>query len=107
MFVLSGFIIQSIALAGLGHCDSSNPMLAYVLLVMAVGGGAGGKSGFFVNQLDIAPNHSGTLMGIVNGLGNIFGIFSTVACQYLVRNEVRFPQFQIFSKKLFQYHKHI
>lgn len=60
-----------------------------MLLVIAVGGSAGGKSGFFVNQLDIAPNHAGTLMGIVNGLSNIFGIFSTMACQYLVKDEVR------------------
>lgn len=64
-------------------------MLAYLLLVIAIGGSAAGKCGFFVNQLDIAPNHAGTLMGIVNGIGNLFGVFSTMTCQYLVVDEVR------------------
>lgn len=73
----------------LGNCDSSRPMVAYFLLILAVGGCSGGKAGFFLNQLDIAPNHAGTLMGIVNGFSNTFGMLAPIACQYLVRNEVK------------------
>lgn len=92
MFIL-GFLVPAIGMICLGNCDYSKHILAYFLLILAIGGCSGGKCGFFVNQLDIAPNHAGTLMGIVNCISNAFGMLSTVACQYLVQDEVRYIQY--------------
>lgn len=84
----SGFIVPAVATVALGSTDPSRPLTAYIFLVIAIGMSAAGKCGFFVNQLDIAPNHAGTLMGIVNGISNCFGVFSTLTCQFVVTNEV-------------------
>lgn len=32
--------------------------------------------GLKVNPIDLAPNYSGTVMGVVNGLGSLSGIFA-------------------------------
>lgn len=56
---------------------------------MAVGFNSGIFCGFNVNHVDISPNHAGILMGITNGISNIFGIVAPLLVQFLVTNEVR------------------
>lgn len=41
-------------------------------------------SGTRVNTLDLAPNFSGIIMGIVNGLGALIGIVSTKLVHVLI-----------------------
>lgn len=76
------------ALFYLGTCDTSNPTSAVILLVIAVSGGVFIQCGANMNQLDIAPNLAGILMGITNGIGNMSGLLAPLAVQILVTNEV-------------------
>lgn len=88
-FVFSGLIVPSVAMVCLGNCDPSKPLLAYTYLVIAIGFSGSSKPGFFLNQLDIAPNYAGTLMGIVNGFSNAVAMLSILTCHYFVQDEVR------------------
>lgn len=54
-------------------------VLTVFVLVIAVGVNTAILSGFHVNHIDIAPNHSGTLMGITNAIGNVAAILAPLA----------------------------
>ncbi|KAH1015762.1 hypothetical protein HUJ04_007097 [Dendroctonus ponderosae] len=82
-----GLIIPAIALVFLGFTPSDDPKRAVALLVVAVGFNSGIFCGFNVNHVDISPNHAGILMGITNGISNIFGIVAPLLVQFLVSNE--------------------
>lgn len=82
-----GLIIPAIALVFLGFTPADDPKRAVALLVIAVGFNSGVFCGFNVNHVDISPNHAGILMGITNGISNIFGIVAPLLVQFLVTNE--------------------
>ncbi|XP_066153293.1 putative inorganic phosphate cotransporter isoform X2 [Euwallacea fornicatus] len=90
-----GLIIPAIALAFLGFTPADDPNRAVALLVIAVGFNSGVYCGFNVNHVDISPNHAGILMGITNGLSNIFGIVAPLLVQFLVPNEEDPEQWKI------------
>ncbi|RZB39599.1 inorganic phosphate cotransporter [Asbolus verrucosus] len=69
-----GTFIPATALIALAFVDSSQRDLATGLLIVAVGSTACTQSGYLVNLIDVAPNHAGTLLGMVNGTNNIFSI---------------------------------
>ena len=64
-------------LIGLSYLDCTQTALAVVLLVLAVSMNGLVFSGFFVNNMDIAPQYAGTLMGISNSLGSIAGFIAS------------------------------
>lgn len=86
----------AVALLGLAFVDSSQKILALVLLVIAVGTNAGVYSGFNVNHIDLAPNHAGILMGITNSLSNIFSIIAPLAVKVIPYEEVIIYKMIIF-----------
>jgi len=54
--------------------------------IMTIGSalGAFAVSGFFVNHMDIAPEHAGTLMGITNTAGTIPGIIGVLVSGWIL-----------------------
>ena len=71
---LWGPMTALIALAYVTSKDQST--LAVTLVTVAVGINAATYLGFQINHLDLAPNHSGTLMGITNCSANIMSIIA-------------------------------
>ncbi|XP_063915675.1 putative inorganic phosphate cotransporter [Zophobas morio] len=69
-----GTFVPALALTWLAFIDGAEQELALVLLVVAVGCTAFVVSGYLINIIDAAPNHAGTILGIVNGTSNICSI---------------------------------
>lgn len=63
------------------------PVGAVVFLSIAVGLGGFALAGFFVNHLDIAPQHAGVLMGLSNCVATLPGIVSPVLTGFIVQNK--------------------
>jgi hypothetical protein len=74
-------------LIGLGYVECTQPLVALVLLTLAVGLTAFQYSGFFVNHLDIAPAYAGILFGISNSVGSVAG-FATSYVVGVITQEV-------------------
>lgn len=64
--------------------------LAVVLVTLAVGINAATYLGFQINHLDLAPNHSGTLMGITNCSANIMSIIAPLLVGFIMTDAVSF-----------------
>ncbi len=56
--------------ASFSGCDSA---LAVSMLTLAVGANGAIYAGEQTAMLDLAPNFAGTVMGIVNSMGNVMG----------------------------------
>lgn len=95
LFNSIGLVIPAVALVFLGFTPADEPKRAVALLVVAVGFNSGIFCGFNVNHVDISPNHAGTLMGITNGISNVFGIVAPLLVQLLVTNEEDPDQWKI------------
>ncbi|KAL1494024.1 hypothetical protein ABEB36_009697 [Hypothenemus hampei] len=95
IFNTIGLLIPAVALIFLGLTPADDPNRAVSLLVVAVGFNAGIFCGFNVNHVDISPNHAGILMGITNGISNIFGIVAPLLVQFLVSDEADPNQWKI------------
>ncbi|CAH1376863.1 unnamed protein product, partial [Tenebrio molitor] len=67
------------ALIYLAFLEDFNPTLVTVLLVVAVGASAFIQSGYLINMLDVAPNHAGTLLGMINSINNVFSILGPLS----------------------------
>lgn len=64
-----------------------------VLLIVAVSTSTFAQSGYLINVVDVAPNHSGTLFGIVNGINNIFSMLAPLSVSFFGTNKVRITIF--------------
>lgn len=75
IFHVAGQILPACFLVALGYvgCDR---YAAIALLVLAVGTDGIATAGFTVNDVDIAPRHSGVITGLSNTLGAIPGIIA-------------------------------
>ncbi|XP_023018358.2 putative inorganic phosphate cotransporter [Leptinotarsa decemlineata] len=74
-----GVFIPAIALLALCFIGPEQRILTVFMLVIAVGFNTAILMGFHVNHIDIAPNHSGTLMGITNAISNVAAILAPLA----------------------------
>lgn len=63
--------------------------LAVTLVTVAVGINAATYLGFQINHLDLAPNHSGTLMGITNCSANVMSIIAPLLVGSVLTDAVR------------------
>jgi len=70
MTIAFGGISSSLIMVGL----VDNAVTAIAIMTAGSALGAFATSGFFINHMDIAPEHTGTLMGITNTAGTIPGI---------------------------------
>lgn len=77
---------------------TTNSTLAVTLVTVAVGINAATYLGFQINHLDLAPNHSGTLMGITNCSANIMSIIAPLLVGFVLNDAVSFSKsiFNVF-----------
>ena len=82
LMMLIGFGGSITALLLVGQAESA----IVAISIMTVGSilGAFAVSGFFVNHMDIAPEHAGTLMGITNTAGTIPGIVGVLVSGWIL-----------------------
>ncbi|CAG9865217.1 unnamed protein product [Phyllotreta striolata] len=80
-----GMIVPAISLVCLAYC--SNAILGIVILITAVGVNSACLLGVFINNIDLAPNFSGVIQGVVNGFSNIFAILAPLVAELLVTDE--------------------
>jgi ACS family sodium-dependent inorganic phosphate cotransporter-like MFS transporter 6/7/8 len=77
------------ALIYLAFLEDLDATLVTILLVVAVGASAFTQSGYVINVLDVAPNHAGTLLGMVNCTNNIFSILGPLSVGLLGSDKVK------------------
>lgn len=82
-----GFCVPAVALAVLGFLTTST--WAVVLLTIAVSFNAAHLFGVVLNQIDLSPNFTGHLMGIMNTCGNLMSISAPLTVGLIVTDEVR------------------
>ncbi|MEP1510743.1 MAG: ACS family MFS transporter [Parasphingorhabdus sp.] len=82
LMMLIGSGSSIIALLLVGQAQSAVTAIAIMTVGSALGGFA--VSGFFVNHMDIAPEHAGTLMGITNTAGTIPGIIGVLVSGWIL-----------------------
>jgi MFS transporter, ACS family, solute carrier family 17 (sodium-dependent inorganic phosphate cotransporter), member 5 len=76
------------ALIALAYTTDST--LAVTLVTIAVGINAATYLGFQINHLDLAPNHSGTMMGITNCAANIMSIIAPLLVGFVLNDAVSY-----------------
>ena len=82
LMMLIGFGGSIIALLLVGQVE--NAVMAITIMTIGSALGAFAVSGFFVNHMDIAPEHAGTLMGITNTAGTIPGIIGVLVSGWIL-----------------------
>lgn len=82
LMMLIGFGGSIIALLLVGQADDA--VTAITIMTIGSALGAFAVSGFFVNHMDIAPEHAGTLMGITNTAGTIPGIVGVLVSGWIL-----------------------
>ncbi|XP_023299760.2 putative inorganic phosphate cotransporter [Lucilia cuprina] len=87
--------IPMIALITLAFCDSSNILLAVILIILTVGFNAASFLGFQVNHIDLSPNFAGVLMGITNCAANVMSILAPLAKGLLVQDETNIFEWRL------------
>ncbi|WP_373491351.1 ACS family MFS transporter [Parasphingorhabdus sp.] len=80
MLIGSGGSIAALLLVG----QADNAVTAITIMTIGSALGAFAVSGFFVNHMDIAPEHAGTLMGITNTAGTIPGIIGVLVSGWIL-----------------------
>ncbi|EXB89955.1 putative anion transporter 3 [Morus notabilis] len=78
-----GFIGPGVALLCLNYAKT--PVVAAVLMTIALSLSSFSQAGFLLNMQDIAPQYAGYLHGISNSAGTLAAIVSTVGTGYFVQ----------------------
>jgi len=73
-------------LAMSGDGDLCDPVMVTVWLCVATGASAAISSSLCINQIDLAPNYAGTLMGITNTALNVMGFVAPMIVGKIVGN---------------------
>ncbi|XP_033149243.1 putative inorganic phosphate cotransporter [Drosophila busckii] len=83
------------ALIGIGFLDKEQTALAIALMTINAGLNAGSGIGSILTIIDMSPNHSGMVMAITNGIGNIFPLVTPLLVGVIVTDETSRGQWQI------------
>ena len=81
--------VPGAALIWLAFVDSTQKELAIVLLVVAVAFTALVLCGFRVNMIDVAPNHTGTIVGMAYGTSNVFSLLGPIIVSWFGTDKVK------------------
>lgn len=90
-----GLFIPGIALVALSFCDLDDAYIAVTLLVVIGLFASATRSGYNVNQIDLAPNFAGILMGICNGAGAAVASLGPLVVHLFVKDENDSHQWKI------------
>jgi len=89
--VCAGLVGGAVFLVGLSFLDCTQTALAVTLLTLSLAVASASSSGFFVNNIDIAPLYAGTLMGVSNGIAAASGFIAPVVTA-VITTDVRHSQ---------------
>ncbi|XP_055838549.1 putative inorganic phosphate cotransporter [Episyrphus balteatus] len=87
--------IPAAFLIGIGFLSESQTVLAVAFLTMSVGLNSGATIGSNMNGIDLAPNHIGILMGLVNSMSSVIRIVSPIVVGIIVSDDTNRSQWQI------------
>ncbi|XP_068633115.1 putative inorganic phosphate cotransporter [Battus philenor] len=87
LFNTIGLWGPAIALIGLTYIPEGSASAAVVMLTVSVGLNAGQYAGYLLVIIDLAPNFSGSMMGISNFFANIISIIAPLVCGFIVYDE--------------------
>ncbi|XP_072383304.1 putative inorganic phosphate cotransporter [Diabrotica undecimpunctata] len=88
-------LVPAIAVFLLTTAGPSDKNYAILSMILVNGSQGAGKSGHVVNHMDLAPNFSGIMMGLTNGLSIVFSSFAPVLTHFIVRDEHNISQWRI------------
>lgn len=95
VFNTIGHWIPMCAFIAIAFIRETDTDLAILLLVIAVGINSSTYLGFQMNHIDIAPNFSGILMGITNGIANVMSIIAPLLVGFVVTDNSNIYQWRI------------
>nr|CAI5859662.1 unnamed protein product [Callosobruchus analis] len=82
----------AIALVVLAFIPKDSAIIAEAMLIVAAATNTACTAGCVTNTVDLAPNYSGVIMGVTNGVAQIFSIIAPLVVHFVVTNEVRMFQ---------------
>ncbi|KAF4073965.1 hypothetical protein AMELA_G00249260 [Ameiurus melas] len=85
IFTFAGLVLPAALLVAVGHSGCSGILaVTFVTLSNTLGGIS--AAGVFINQIDIAPQYAGILLGITNTFGTIPGVLAPIAVGHLAND---------------------
>ncbi|XP_059225875.1 putative inorganic phosphate cotransporter [Stomoxys calcitrans] len=84
VFNTVSFWIPACGLIGIGFLDGDNKPLAISLMTLSVAINSGNIIGSALNTIDLAPNHAGSLMSVVNTVSNFTPFISPLVVGVIV-----------------------
>lgn len=78
MYFLIAFFVGAVSLILAGYVSTDDVYVCLIFLTVSVGSSALCTGGFAVNIIDLAPQYTGVLMGIVNAAGTLAGIIAPI-----------------------------
>ncbi|CAG9856358.1 unnamed protein product [Phyllotreta striolata] len=95
LLLVLGFVVPGLAFILVGYCEPEDSTMAVVLLVVGIGVDYGvNMNGLSVNYIDLAPNHSGPLLGIGNQFSQPFAALAPLTVHFLVTDETDINQWK-------------
>ncbi|XP_033493176.2 sialin-like [Epinephelus lanceolatus] len=85
LFTVAGLLPAAALLVGASYAGCSH-ILAVTLLTLSSTISGITTSGYYVNQIDIAPRYAGFLLGITNTFGTIPGVLAPIATGYFTED---------------------
>ncbi|XP_031340681.1 putative inorganic phosphate cotransporter [Photinus pyralis] len=84
-FCVPGLCLLALGWIGGAEWDTTNVSLA--LIFLSVGFNGSSTCGYHMNHIDLSPVHSGTLLGLTNGIGNCIGFIAPLVLQVIVTDK--------------------
>ncbi|KAL0883516.1 hypothetical protein ABMA27_016881 [Loxostege sticticalis] len=88
-----GMVVSGVFLVVFGFVQSTG--LAVVMLIISVGLHSGVHVGFHINQIDLAPNYAGPLMGMGNMMANLMSLLVPVMVTNIIQDDTNQRRWQI------------
>ncbi|KAG5868560.1 hypothetical protein JTB14_003244 [Gonioctena quinquepunctata] len=90
-----GTMCPCIALIMIGNSGSDQVNKCVALLIATLGLSSACYSGHSINNVDISPNHAGTIYGLSSQIGMIIACIGPLVVDFIVRDEKNPDQWRI------------
>lgn len=84
LFIFLAMFVPVITLISVNFVGSTEKALTIFLLTLSVGSTAGIFCGYYINHIDLAPNHVGALMGITTMISNICSLLAPLSVDLII-----------------------
>ncbi|CAG9822430.1 unnamed protein product [Phaedon cochleariae] len=95
LFTVIGCVGAAIFVFTFGFLSANAITWSVVTLIAQATARSPVSVGYMVNHIDLSPNFSGTLMGIINTAAEVFSIITPITIQYIVTDETNKGQWRI------------